>query len=172
MIKGTLTITSKWLLTVAAVATSISISVQAGPKDDRAFSASQTPGTTYADWMSWVPDDVLLSELSLPGTHDTSAYTIFAALVPWTQTQTMDFRNQLLAGIRVMDIRVSHQNDSLWLYHGIVSLGSRERSWPTAPPQGRWTRLAITAADPRAAGFGFLPTLIRGQRWVTSGEKS
>ncbi|MGW6693974.1 phosphatidylinositol-specific phospholipase C [Rhodococcus sp. NPDC054953] len=87
-------------------------------------SGSVAPGDLASadnpDWMSLLPDDVGLSELSLPGTHDTMAHrgSIFA------QTQDADLPTQLRAGVRVLDVRTRHFRDAFPIHHGIEYLDS------------------------------------------------
>ena len=55
------------------------------------------------DWMSLVDPTRHLSELTIPGTHDSGTYY---TPDPGTQTQTMDIPTQLEVGIRALDIRL------------------------------------------------------------------
>jgi 1-phosphatidylinositol phosphodiesterase len=67
-------------------------------------------------WMSQVPDDRTLGELSIPGTHDSCAvYGGFLAC-----TQTMSLSEQFSAGIRWFDIRLVWDGTTLKAHHGIV----------------------------------------------------
>ncbi len=67
-------------------------------------------------WMSKVPDDRSLGELSIPGTHDSCAlYGGFVA-----RTQTMSLADQFGAGIRWFDIRLVLDGDTLKTHHGII----------------------------------------------------
>ena len=73
----------------------------------------------YASWLARVPDDALLSELSLAGTHDTCArFNGFS--LGFAQCQTWELPDQLKAGIRFLDIRCRHLNDDFHIYHGII----------------------------------------------------
>lgn len=72
-------------------------------------------------WMSYLPDDVTLKQLSLAGTHDTGANTGIAT--SWGQTQTLSIRGQLDAGIRYLDIRMKLDRGRFPLYHGPSYLG-------------------------------------------------
>jgi 1-phosphatidylinositol phosphodiesterase len=60
--------------------------------------------TRNPNWLGKLKDDVRLSQLSLPGTHDTMSFFGGDAV----QTQTLSLPNQLLSGIRVLDIRCRH----------------------------------------------------------------
>ncbi|MFD1814061.1 phosphatidylinositol-specific phospholipase C [Rhodococcus gannanensis] len=72
------------------------------------------------DWMGGLPDDVGLSELSLPGTHDTMAVraSVFA------ETQDVDLPTQLRAGVRAVDIRTRHFRDAYPIHHGLEYLNT------------------------------------------------
>ena len=82
------------------------------------------------DWMGKLRDNARLSQLSIPGTHDSGAYRaggIFAL------TQSMNFLDQLIAGIRMWDLRLEGRSsasgcdgeDTLYTYHGRVCQGDR-----------------------------------------------
>ncbi|MFC7450136.1 phosphatidylinositol-specific phospholipase C [Rhodococcus daqingensis] len=70
------------------------------------------------DWMAGLPDGTGLTELSLPGTHDTmaSGASVFAL------TQDTDLPTQLRAGVRAVDIRTRHFRDAFPIHHGIEYL--------------------------------------------------
>lgn len=69
-----------------------------GNDNSSSLLCSQRPATTYPtdSWMAHLSNDVLWSELSIPGTHDTGA----DVPIPYAQTQTMSITDQLNAGIR------------------------------------------------------------------------
>eukprot|EP00931_Biecheleriopsis_adriatica_P041642 TRINITY_DN23782_c0_g1_i1.p1 TRINITY_DN23782_c0_g1~~TRINITY_DN23782_c0_g1_i1.p1 ORF type:complete len:726 (-),score=113.49 TRINITY_DN23782_c0_g1_i1:54-2231(-) len=71
-----------------------------------------------ADWMAVVPDDVLLTEMWIPGTHDSGA----DHGGDFAQCQNQDLRGQLNIGMRFFDIRPQHINDELHIYHGIMDM--------------------------------------------------
>ena len=89
-----------------------------------------------SSWMRGVSDSVQLLSLSLPGTHDSgSLYGYVPVLSDHAVTQTLTIDQQLRAGIRFLDIRLSAyrlcsagDDDhcirpywSLYVYHGIVN---------------------------------------------------
>lgn len=85
-----------------------------------------TPYTThYAEWMSTLADDLHLTEISLPGTHDTMAHKASLPFRNIVRTQSMDLEQQLLSGIRYLDIRVAHRGKHFQLHHGSIDLGYR-----------------------------------------------
>ncbi|MEQ4619780.1 phosphatidylinositol-specific phospholipase C [Providencia vermicola] len=87
---------------------------------DSAYFRKASDGfTSKSKWMSSIRDDVLLSEIAIPGTHDSAAYKGFVDSVA---TQTLNFDQQLEYGIRMFDIRVRHTSDRFALHHGTVFL--------------------------------------------------
>lgn len=82
--------------------------------------ALRDPTVSPADWMSAIDGNRLLSSLTLPGSHDTCAYTVDDRLVR-TQHATLD--DQLRHGVRVLDIRCRHEHDRFAIHHGGIPLG-------------------------------------------------
>lgn len=56
-------------------------------------------------WMSRIPDHTNISELSIPGTHNSGAYFKLAA--PSVRCQGKSIKHQLCNGVRFLDIRLS-----------------------------------------------------------------
>ncbi|WP_395689917.1 phosphatidylinositol-specific phospholipase C domain-containing protein [Caenimonas koreensis] len=77
---------------------------------------------TNAKWMSLVSNSVLLSDMSIPGTHDAGTWTVSDAN-PIAKTQTMSIERQLQAGVRAFDIRCRYQNNACALRHGGDTVG-------------------------------------------------
>jgi 1-phosphatidylinositol phosphodiesterase len=71
------------------------------------------------NWMSVLPDSVRLSELSIPGTHESLSFEGGVG-VPrdMVKTQSMALEFQLESGIRVLDIRCAIVGNSFNIYHG------------------------------------------------------
>ena len=71
-----------------------------------------------SDWMARLPDNKLLSEISIPGSHDSgSEYGAYGYAV----NQSWNIKQQLEAGIRFFDIRLKpdpQDYDGLAVYHG------------------------------------------------------
>ncbi|KIO20214.1 hypothetical protein M407DRAFT_16011 [Tulasnella calospora MUT 4182] len=71
-----------------------------------------------ASYLKDIPDSVHLSNLLLPGTHDSMAIYGF----PFAQCQRQPLLTQLRAGIRVIDIRLAIVNGTtLTSYHGVIN---------------------------------------------------
>lgn len=98
------------------------------PLDGRSDSEGKTSGKSYRfslrlrkligtklnNWMQDIEDNRLVCKMSIPGTHDTGAYTGNG----WVKTQDKNIEQQLNSGIRFFDIRLVHQNGVLKLCHG------------------------------------------------------
>lgn len=71
-------------------------------------------------WMTDLADDIALNRLTLPGSHDTCAYTVDDALA---RTQRASLAVQLAHGVRVLDIRCRHEDDVFHINHQRIALG-------------------------------------------------
>lgn len=88
---------------------------------DAAYFSNRKDGfKIYNDWMKKIPDDALLSELALPGTHDSCTFTAWTDIV---RTQSITFSEQLEFGIRFFDIRIRHTSNKFALHHDRVFMG-------------------------------------------------
>lgn len=83
-----------------------------------AYSHDSGPGHNYTnpDWMAKLGNGARLSQLSIPGTHDTMSH--YGGDI--AQTQSMDLATQLKSGIRALDIRCRHLNNAFRIHHGII----------------------------------------------------
>lgn len=82
--------------------------------------------TFLETWMQRIDGEKMLSELTIPGTHDSGTYRKQG--VPAATCQTLNILGQLNSGIRFLDIRLkrgSHNDGVLWVYHGIVAMDLR-----------------------------------------------
>ncbi|XP_022062875.1 1-phosphatidylinositol phosphodiesterase [Acanthochromis polyacanthus] len=76
-----------------------------------------TPNPEFLNpsWMASIPDDQPLSEVTMPGTHNTMA--VFGGV--YAECQTWSLASQLRAGVRFLDIRVRHVRGNLTIHHGV-----------------------------------------------------
>uniref|UniRef100_A0A672Z848 Si:dkey-266f7.9 n=1 Tax=Sphaeramia orbicularis TaxID=375764 RepID=A0A672Z848_9TELE len=76
-----------------------------------------TPNPEFLNpsWMASIPDDQPLSEITMPGTHNTMA--LFGGV--YAECQTWSLASQLRAGVRYLDIRVRHVKGNLTIHHGV-----------------------------------------------------
>lgn len=70
------------------------------------------------NWMSKIDDSKYLSEISIPGTHDTAA--LYEPISGTAKCQNLTLEEQLNAGIRYIDIRCRSYKDSFEIYHGAI----------------------------------------------------
>lgn len=87
-----------------------------GSSQIKYYSDASSPTKLHINWMKDLPDSTKLSQMTIPGTHDTAAlYGIcFARTQVWTMTQ------QLESGLRYFDLRLRLYNDTLRAYHGFI----------------------------------------------------
>ncbi|EME7218975.1 hypothetical protein A5816_001349 [Enterococcus sp. 3G1_DIV0629] len=83
---------------------------------------SWTARTYNRNWMSQLRDDVRLSELSIPGTHNSATATYRGGFSSYVRTQSIDIRRQLDNGIRFLDIRARAIDDVFTMHHGAYYL--------------------------------------------------
>lgn len=70
------------------------------------------------NWMADLDGDLPLSQLSIPGSHDSGARF---EPVPGTATcQKLSIAEQLAAGVRFLDVRCRHLDDAFTIHHGAV----------------------------------------------------
>src|SRR5699024_8650694 len=68
-------------------------------------------------WMSELNDNVRLSELSIPGTHNSATGTFSGIASGYVKTQSIDIRKQLDNGIRFLDIRARAIDGAFTMHH-------------------------------------------------------
>lgn len=89
-------------------------------QDEVGRAVDPRPNALGENWMAGLDDDLLVSALSIPGTHDSAAYTH-----PWPfiATQRMTILEQLSTGIRYFDFRCGIRNNVPEMVHGPSMLG-------------------------------------------------
>lgn len=72
----------------------------------------------YGNWMSRLPNERRLSELSIPGAHDAASAGLHA---PWGlgRTQVLSIEQQWAHGIRAFDFRPAVRDTTLHIYHSV-----------------------------------------------------
>ncbi|WVW82072.1 hypothetical protein I302_104077 [Kwoniella bestiolae CBS 10118] len=69
-----------------------------------------------ANFLSRIPDDTHLGEITLPGTHESCA--LYGYPISQCQQPSTPIEQQLLDGIRFLDVRLRVVGDELLMYHG------------------------------------------------------
>ncbi len=70
------------------------------------------------NWMKNISDSTLVSEINLPGTHNSGALCIDFSL--FSKCQNMTVCEQLSSGVRFLDVRFEKDGGKLRLVHGIT----------------------------------------------------
>ena len=106
---------------LAAIFSSIATADSASSNAGTSFTGQPRKITVdqYASWMARLPDNALLSRMSLPGTHNSCALHDGISF-GFAKCQTWQLADQLNAGIRFLDIRCRHVDDTLRIYHRII----------------------------------------------------
>ena len=90
--------------------------------------SAQTFDTKYgtkeiesSSWMGALPDDIKISDLSIPGAHDASTRNVGIVMSPFAQTQYFYINQLLEIGVRYFDLRVCcGDNGVLYMCHGNI----------------------------------------------------
>ncbi|KKF95519.1 1-phosphatidylinositol phosphodiesterase [Ceratocystis platani] len=88
-----------------------------GINDDWSFNVNLGQ---QADWMASIADDVPLSSLSIPGTHNSMTYDLKSSLL---QTQDVTLADQLIGGIRYIDVTCRQDDGYMVVFHGLSDTG-------------------------------------------------
>lgn len=71
------------------------------------------------EWLKAIPDYVKISQLSIPGTHESAA--LHEGFPNTAKCQYLNIDEQLNIGVRYLDIRCRHMKNKFPIYHGISS---------------------------------------------------
>lgn len=82
------------------------------------LAAAFTAAGGGTNWMAPLNGSLLLSQLSIPGSHDTMA--LFEPFPGTAKCQNLALSSQLAAGVRFLDIRCRHVKNAFAIYHGSV----------------------------------------------------
>ena len=83
---------------------------------------------TGSNWMSCLPDDKPLNEISIPGAHDASTAKVTGGMSYFAQTQDLYFDELLNSGVRYFDLRIYRENNELYMCHGSVNCKDRNKN--------------------------------------------
>lgn len=70
------------------------------------------------NWMSSLPDSLAVSQINIPGTHNSATRFVSASWI--TKCQHADIPCQLNMGVRLLDIRMELKNDTFVLVHSVI----------------------------------------------------
>lgn len=112
----------RWLTLLILAALSVLQPARAAWDSGYSFDPNGSSDRTNSRWMASVPDSTLLSDMSIPATHDSATYVLLQTdVIPLTQR--MSIARQLDAGVRAFDIRCRYDNNDCPIYHGPYYLG-------------------------------------------------
>ena len=80
--------------------------------------AAVSSAATGTDWMKQLDGEKLISQFSLPGTHNSAA--LYEPIRGTAKCQNLTIAQQLDAGVRFLDIRCRHRNNAFDIYHGPI----------------------------------------------------
>ena len=103
---------NKIIITSIMVVTTIIISIFAFLSFERKYEESSL------NWMARVNDDVNITDLSIPGTHDSGALHSIADVSG--KCQDISISSQLKIGVRFFDLRLQLVNNELKIVHSFV----------------------------------------------------
>jgi len=75
---------------------------------------------SLSNWMRFVDGEKYLSEINIPGTHDSGAYFSVPLADKLWKDQDKSIAEQLQEGIRYLDVRCVVTDNSLDIYHGVI----------------------------------------------------
>ncbi|SPO41075.1 uncharacterized protein PSFLO_06557 [Pseudozyma flocculosa] len=87
------------------------------PSPSQPFSLLLLPSADLCNFLARLPSSLLLSALTLPGTHESAAR--YGWPISTCQSSAYTIREQLQRGIRFLDIRLSLKGGRLLAYHGV-----------------------------------------------------
>ncbi len=70
------------------------------------------------NWMASLPDNVYLTQLSIPGAHDAATSGVSSLTAYFAQTQTKTIAEQWESGVRAFDLRPTDESADGPIYHG------------------------------------------------------
>ncbi len=79
------------------------------------------------NWMKKIPDDVKITGINMPGTHDSACRYVDFGFI--SQTQTLSVTEQLRAGVRYFDFRFKLVGDKLLANHSICYCRKKKGFW-------------------------------------------
>lgn len=106
----------KTIIKTTLITATLLLGMNAHAIDYEAYTHKSTSGYRNTDWMAALPDSKRLSEISMPGTHDTMSF--YGGDI--VQTQSLPLAEQLASGVRALDIRCRHYYDTFTIHHGFV----------------------------------------------------
>jgi 1-phosphatidylinositol phosphodiesterase len=77
------------------------------------------PDSEQEEWMSDLDDDLSITWITMPGTHDSACMSEEGGKI--AKCQSWSIKDQLKTGIRFLDVRCKVEGNELKLYHGVIN---------------------------------------------------
>jgi len=104
-------------ITLASIVGILGVFVAGLAINGSCFNKYQAPKENNKQWMSYIKDDTKVSDIVIPGSHDSGTYHM-----SWLGgTQYCTIKEQLDSGVRYFDLRVNKTNDDYLIYHDIIN---------------------------------------------------
>lgn len=114
-------------MTILTTLSSCSESVAGMDSDDKNISINEKTtnraslaSVGISNWMSGIQDNTSISKISIPGTHDSGAMREVPSNSGTAKTQNLTISEQLNAGVRFLDVRCRHIDNSFAIHHGAI----------------------------------------------------
>lgn len=83
--------------------------------DNNTADPNDVPIDELSTWMSMINDDTLVTDIVIPGTHDSGTM----GMNSFAETQDKSYLEQLQRGFRYFDTRVMYSGGDFYMYHSI-----------------------------------------------------
>ena len=87
------------------------------------LAAMQTAWADGRNWMASLPDNVYITQLSIPGAHDAATSGVSSISAYFAKTQNLTLSDQWDAGVRAFDLRPKTSGSNGPIYHGTAPTG-------------------------------------------------
>lgn len=86
--------------------------------DTWSYRESEDGSINSCNWMSHIPDSKIITDMSIPGSHDAGTAKTTTSLNYSAQCQQHTIEEQLNTGVRYFDIRIEEGDGELYITHG------------------------------------------------------
>lgn len=121
----------KGLSALCAALLCVALLLSTAPAYALTVHAAGGTGLTSSDWMRGISDDALISDISMPGTHDSGSRIVDRFTSTWAQCQSLSIGEQLSVGVRYLDMRLEYDTSvsgSVRVVHSSVNCWSGNNS--------------------------------------------
>lgn len=88
------------------------------PEESAEVAKKASPTYNLKNWMGAIGNNTIISRITIPGTHDSGA--LHESIRGTAKCQSLTIAQQLDAGVRFLDVRCRHYNNTFEIHHGSV----------------------------------------------------